>query len=180
MLALLVIAFSVAADATAVAIAASVRGLTLARGAVLALAFGAAQALMAGLGWYGGAFVDRFFSAWDHWIALGLLTIVGVKMIKEAFDPEDEKSGIVDDLRSVLVLSLATSIDALAVGASLPALGTPAPLSLVTIGAVTFVCTAAGAAFGKVLGARFGRVMEVAGGVALVLIGLNIVRSHLA
>ena len=83
MLSLLIVAFSVAADATAVAIAASVRGISFARGLAMAFAFGAAQSLMAGLGWFGGAFLEARFAAWDHWIALALLSIVGLKMIKE-------------------------------------------------------------------------------------------------
>src|SRR6185436_20905119 len=120
MLALFVLSCSVAADATAVAIAAAVRGITFTRGLVLACSFGIAQALMAGLGWLGGAALGDLWSAWDHWVALILLSAVGVKMIREAFgDRDDAREPVVSGFRSVVVLSVATSIDALAVGVSL-------------------------------------------------------------
>jgi manganese efflux pump family protein len=178
MFSLVIISFSVAADATAVAIAASVRGINFSRGLVLACAFGGAQALMAGLGWFGGAFVGEMWQAWDHWIALTLLAIVGLKMIKEAFDDDEEREPVISGIKSLIVLTVATSIDALAVGVSLPALGVPAVLSLAMIGMVTFLFTAAGAAFGRFLGERFGRTMEVAGGLALIAIGIRIVLEH--
>jgi putative Mn2+ efflux pump MntP len=82
---LLLLSCSVAADATAVAIAASVRGITWKRGFGMAFCFGFAQALMAGIGWAGGAMLGGIWSAWDHWIALALLSAVGLKMIREAF-----------------------------------------------------------------------------------------------
>ena len=182
MVALLIISFSVAADATAVAIAAAVRGASMRYGAALALAFGTAQAVMAAIGWLGGATLGTIWAAWDHWVALILLTAVGAKMIKEAFEAETE-AGEAETrvgVASVLVLSIATSLDALAVGVSLPTLGTPPLLSLSMIGLVTFFCSAAGAAFGRFLGERFGRVMEVAGGLALIAIGIRIVYEHTA
>jgi putative Mn2+ efflux pump MntP len=178
LLPLLIVSCSVAADATAVAIAGAVRGATLRRGLTLACAFGIAQALMAGLGWIGGATLGARWAAWDHWIALVLLCAVGVKMIKEVFDDEEERQATGGGLLSILVLSIATSIDALAVGVSLPAIGTPAVLSLAMIGLVTLLFSAAGAAFGRLLGDRFGRGMEIAGGLALIAIGITIVVEH--
>jgi putative Mn2+ efflux pump MntP len=178
-IALFIVSCGVAADATAVAIAASLRGITFARGLVLACAFGAAQALMAGAGWFGGAVLGDLWSAWDHWIALALLTIVGGKMIHEALGAEEERAPLISSVSSVIVLSIATSIDALAVGVSLPTLGAGAPLSLGMIGIVTFLFTAAGAAFGRFLGDRFGRIMEILGGLALIGIGVKIVFDHL-
>jgi putative Mn2+ efflux pump MntP len=177
-LSLLIVAFSVAADATAVAIAASVRGTTFRRGMLLATAFGLAQAVMAGLGWYGGAALGALWTSWDHWVALALLTFVGGKMIKEALEPEEEREANVTNARAIFVLSIATSLDALAVGVSLPALGNSALISLFLIGAITFLCSAAGAAFGRVLGQRFGRGMEIAGGIALIAIGIRIAFGH--
>ena len=174
MIALLILSCSVAADATAVAIAASVRGITFARGATLALAFGVAQSLMAALGLLGRNAVGVYWMRWDHWVALAMLSAVGLKMIKEAFAKEEDRAPA-----SVVLLALATSIDALAIGVTLPALGTPPALSLAMIGIVTFILSAGGAAFGRYLGERFGRGMEIAGGLALIAIGIRVVFEHL-
>lgn len=177
-LSLLIVSCSVAADATAVAIAAAVRGVSLRRGLLMATAFGSAQAVMAGLGWVGGAVVDRLWSAWDHWIALALLSGVGLKMIREAFASDDERESAVDGFIALVVLSIATSIDALAVGVSLPTLGVGPFVTLAMIGIVTLLFSAAGAAFGRLLGERFGKAMEVTGGLALIAIGVKIVHDH--
>ncbi|HKR62708.1 MAG TPA: manganese efflux pump, partial [Thermoanaerobaculia bacterium] len=141
MLTLIVLSCSVAADATAVSIAASVRGINAARGLAMAAAFGVAQAVMAGLGWAGGALFGELWSAWDHWVALVLLAGVGVKMIREAF--AEERAPATASAGSIALLAIATSLDALAVGVSLPALRAPALLALTMIGAVTFLFSAA-------------------------------------
>lgn len=177
MLTLIVLSLGVAADATAVSIAASVRRVTLRRGLVMAALFGTAQAVMAAIGWFGGTLVGRFWTAWDHWIALLLLTIVGVKMIKEAFE-EEEAEDEDDGVWTLVVLTIATSIDSLAVGVSLPALGQPPLIALALIGGTTFLCSVAGSALGRYLGERFGRMIEVAGGLTLIAIGVHIVLEH--
>ncbi len=176
-LTLLILSCSVAADATAVAIAASVAGITLKRGLLLAFFFGSAQAAMAGIGWLGGATLGQLWSDWDHWIALILLSAVGLNMIREAFGDEERQPLFTRPL-TLLMLSLATSIDALAVGVSLPTLKTSAAVALTMIGAVTFLFTFAGSALGRFLGQRFGRVVEVAGGLGLIAIGISIVVDH--
>ena len=180
MAAVFILAFSVAADATAVAIAASVRGISTRHGLTMALAFGTAQSVMAAIGWLGGATFGALWAAWDHWVALALLTAVGAKMIKEGLESEhdEDQEATQPGLASLLGLSIATSIDSLAVGVSLPTLGAPPVLTLSMIGLVTFLCSAAGAAFGRFLGARFGRLMEVGGGLALIAIGVRIVIEH--
>ena len=178
MLTLIILSCGVAADATAVSIAASVRGITIARGVVMAAAFGVAQALMAGIGWAGGRLSGELWSAWDHWIALALLSAVGVKMIREAITRDEQKEPPVAGFTSIAILTVATSLDALAVGVSLPTLGAPAIVALTMIGVVTFLFSAAGAALGRYLGERFGRIIEIAGGVALIAIGISIVIEH--
>lgn len=145
----------------------------------MASLFGAAQALMAGAGWVGGAVLGDLWSAWDHWIALLLLCAVGVKMIKEAFDEDAEREAGGAGFWPLLVLTVATSLDALAVGVSLPALGAAPLVALALIGGVTFLFSAAGAALGRFLGQRFGRLIEVAGGLGLIAIGIRIVVEHL-
>ena len=178
MLTLLILSLSVAADATAVSIAASVRGVTMRRALLMALLFGSAQSLMAAIGWGGGAVVGRLWTEWDHWIALTLLTIVGAKMIKEGFEDEEEREAAEAGIATLLLLTLATSIDSLAVGVSLPALGQPPLLALAMIGIVTFLFSIAGAALGRYLGERFGRAIEIAGGAGLIAIGIHIVLEH--
>lgn len=175
MIPLLIVALSVAADATAVSIAAAVRGMSRARGIALALVFGAAQSAMAAAGWIGGAVIGRQFSRWSPWIALLLLVVVGVRMIREAFEEEEERELFVDRIAGILMLAIATSLDSLGVGVSLPALGVNAVVALAVIGVTTFVLSASGSAFGRLLGARFGRRMEIAGGLALIAIGIRIV-----
>lgn len=177
MLTLFLLSCSVAADATAVAVAASVRGVTLWRGLILACCFGVAQAVMAGIGWAGGTLLGDLWSSWDHWVALILLSAVGIKMIQDAFDPTDARPAGAG-WPAVLVLSIATSLDALAVGVSLPALKQPAAVALAMIGAVTFLLCSLGAACGRILGVRFGRAIEIAGGVGLIAIGVSIVIQH--
>lgn len=178
MFSLLVLSVSVAADATAVAIAASVRGITFTRGLVMALCFGAAQSVMAGIGWLGGLALGEQWEKWDHWIALVLLSGVGIKMIREAFTEDHGAEPFVASWSAILFLALATSIDALAVGVSLRTLDVPIAVALMLIGLVTFLLSAAGAAFGRFLGERFGRLIEVAGGAGLIAIGISIVVDH--
>ena len=179
MLSLLILSLSVAADATAVAIAASVRGITSKRGLLMAVAFGLAQSIMAAIGWTFGELFGESWKAWDHWIALALLSGVGLKMIKEAFEDSDEDVPL-HGAGTLLTRALATSLDALAVGVTLPTVTTTPITALALMGGVTLVCSALGIAFGRFLGERFGRVIEVAGGITLILIGANIVREHLA
>lgn len=177
MLTVLLLAIGVAADATAVAVVASVAGVTRRRAIEMAFCFGGAQALMSALGWIGGISLGKSWAAGDHWVALVLLSIVGVKMIRSAVSGQPKpllQSGF-----ALLVLSLATSIDALAVGVSLATIEVDARIAIAAIGIVTFVCVLAGAAIGRHVGARFGRNIEIAGGVVLIGIGIAIVVQHL-
>ena len=179
---LLVIAVGVSADAFAVAVAKGlhVRRLTLRDTGGLALSFGAFQALMPLLGWLlGRSFADRITEI-DHWIAFGLLLLIGAKMIREAVSPSDEEEdsdGI--GLRELLVLSVATSIDALAVGISFAFLDVSIIPAVALIGVITAVVTAIGVVIGRRAGGRFGRPAEIAGGVVLILIGTRILLEHL-
>jgi putative Mn2+ efflux pump MntP len=100
-------------------------------------------------------------------------------MFKEAFAGTEERARPADGPGTLFVLAVATSLDALAVGASLPTLGVNAAVALAMIGIVTLLFSAAGAAFGRFLGERFGRAMEIAGGLALIAIGVRIVYEHM-
>ena len=179
-LALLLIAVGVSADAFAVAAA---RGVTIRRGTTapalaIAVTFGGFQALMPLLGWLVGVRVADGIDRVDHWIAFGLLAAVGVRMVRGAFtDEEDGYSRL--GLRELLVLGVATSIDALAVGLSLAFVPVNIVLAVTVIGVTTFCFSLLGVRLGQRSGTRFGTAAEVVGGVVLIGIGLHVLVEHL-
>ncbi len=184
-LTLLGIAVGLAMDAFAVAIATGI-----ALGAVsgrqtfrLAFHFGLFQFLMPVIGYLAGMAVERYIEGYDHWLAFALLGYIGGKMVYEGgWGDGKEGNGGKDPTRgiSLVVLSVATSIDALAVGISLGVLHNEGIVYPgVVIGVVACTFTAAGLHLGKRLGAVFGKRMEVVGGLVLVAIGLKILFDHL-
>jgi len=177
-------AVALAMDAFAVAIASgiSLRRVTGRQTLRMAWHFGMFQALMPFAGWSAGhAIVSRVENI-DHWIAFGLLVFVGLRMVRSAWRPEDHLEGRPDPTRgaTLLLLSLATSVDALAVGLSLSLLGVDILWPAVVIGAVCFAFTACGLHLGRLVGAhsRIGRWAELAGGIILLAIGLKILQDH--
>lgn len=152
----------------------------------MALFFGLFQAAMPLAGWLGTAHFSQYLEAVDHWIAFGLLAFIGGKMIKESFDDDSQPSFNPLRLRTQLLLAVATSIDALAVGISMACLGydhiTALTLPLVMIGTASVVMSIAG----YWLGVRFGRIVarrikpELIGGLVLVFIGIKVLLSHIA
>ena len=180
-LSLVLIAVGLAMDAFAVAIC---KGLAMKRPgpkAILAVGlwFGFFQALMPAIGYFLGSSFYDYISDYDHWIAFTLLAAIGLNMIREALS--DEEEGVDDSIgfRTMLVLAIATSIDALAVGISLAMTGDDILTSAVVIGVVTLLISAAGVKIGSVFGDRFGRKAELVGGAILILIGLRILLEHL-
>lgn len=183
---LLLIALGTSADAFAVALGRGLHlpTLTAVRVGLIALVFGAFQAGMPLLGWLLGSTFAESISGVDHWIAFGLLALVGGKMLWEAFHPDDadeDTSGDTDvlDLKVLLVLGVATSIDALAVGVSLSFVAVSIGWAVLLIGVVTALVSAAGVVIGHRVGIRWGRPAEIVGGVVLILIGVSIVLEHL-
>jgi putative Mn2+ efflux pump MntP len=146
----------------------------------LAWHFGLFQALMPALGWLVGSAVVQWIAPFDHWVALGLLSFVGVRMIRSGLSP-DAESYYTDPSRggTLVLLSVATSIDAFAVGLSLAVLGVPIVYPAVVIGVVTGLLSLIGLLLGNRLGKTFGKRMEIAGGVILIAIGVRIVVTHL-
>ncbi len=140
--------------------------------------FGLFQAGMAGAGAVGGAWIATHAAAWDHWIAFGLLTVIGGRMALGG-GGDDEATATLS-LAALVGLAVATSIDALAAGVTLPLLGPPLALSLGMIGLVTLVLAGAAAWAGRAVGAHLGAWVERAGGVALIAIGLRILAQHLS
>jgi manganese efflux pump family protein len=181
-LALLAVAFALAMDAFAVAIVTGLglRPLTWRPVARMAGAFGGFQALMPALGWSAGAAVHHYIAAFDHWIACGLLAIVGGHMAIESLREEEERAPS-DPTRGVtlLLLAVATSIDAFAVGLSLAMVRSGIVVPVIVIGVVAAVMTAVGMLLGRRLGVRWGKRVEVIGGLVLIAIGVKIVIEHL-
>jgi putative Mn2+ efflux pump MntP len=182
-LSLLALACALAMDAFAVAI---VTGLTLCpmtRRHVFRLAFhfGLFQALMPTLGWLAGNAVYVYISAFDHWVAFGLLAVVGGRMLWESRHGEPDGRAAADPTSgwSLVVLSVATSIDALAVGLSLAMLGASIAVPALVIGVVAAGFTAAGMVLGRRIGALWGKRVEVLGGLILLGIGVKILLEHL-
>jgi len=142
--------------------------------------FGLFQALMPVIGWLAGRTIIQWVSAWDHWIAFGLLAIIGSRMIYEAFS-DKEKADERDPTKglSLVLLSIATSIDALAVGFSLSVIGVSIWMPSLVIGLVAGILTVVGMLLGGRIGDRWGSRVEIFGGVILIGIGLKILAEHL-
>ena len=142
--------------------------------------FGGFQALMPLIGFFLGRFFAEIITAYDHWIAFVLLAFIGGKMIWEALDPEaaEDVDGAMD-AKTMFLLAVATSIDALAVGVTFAFLEVNILPAVLFIGCTTFVCSAAGVKVGSVFGARYKKKAELCGGAVLVLIGLKLLLEGL-
>lgn len=146
----------------------------------MALFFGAFQAIMPLVGFLAGLSLKQYIVHCDHWIAFGLLAIVGVKMIYESFKIKSEaKTSDPSNIIVLLVLSVATSIDALAVGVTLSLIAGSVILAVSIIGLVTFVLSYLGVQIGKRFGHFFESRIEALGGVILIAIGTKILFEHL-
>ncbi len=179
---ILIVAVGLSMDAVAVALAASAS--QRARGARatfrLSFHFGLFQFLMPVAGWFIGVSVAGYISAVDHWIAFGLLTLVGVRMIRAATSGADPTLARDPSRGSTLVLlSVATSIDALAIGLTLAMLGSGIWYASLIIGLVTASLSCLAILAGSRIGQAFGRRMEIVGGLALIAIGVRILWQHL-
>jgi manganese efflux pump family protein len=178
---ILLIAVGLSMDAFAVALGAAASGRASDGRAAFRLAFhfGLFQFLMPVLGWFVGLAVAPIVASFDHWVAFGLLAVVGVKMIRAGAGPDGETSRA-DPTRgwTLVMLSVATSIDALAVGLSLAMLADRVWQPAVVIGVVTGTLTLLGVGLGHRVGGWVGRRMETVGGVILIAVGLRIVYQH--
>lgn len=142
--------------------------------------FGGFQALMPLIGYFLGTLFIDAISAIDHWVAFGLLVIIGVNMLREALGSEEETADADLSVKTMFIMAVATSIDALAVGISLAMAGvTNIWLAVLLIGATTFVLSAIGVKVGNVFGSRYEKKAEIVGGVILILLGVKILLEHL-
>lgn len=182
---LFLIAVGLSMDAFAVSVCKGLcmKRLNLRQAVVIALFFGGFQALMPLVGWALGTQFEKYITPVDHWIAFVLLAIIGSKMLWDAFHEDDEGAACPADdkldLRELVMLAVATSIDALAVGITFAFLRVDILTSVGLIGATTFVLSIVGVAVGHRFGTRYEKPATIAGGVVLVLIGLKILLEHL-
>ena len=178
------IAVALAMDAFAVAIVTglTVKPLTQRHVFRLAFHFGLFQFFMPIIGWAAGTVVQKHIADFDHWVAFGLLSFIGGKMIWGSLSGDSQKNDSRNDPTSgwqLVVLSIATSIDALAVGLSLGLIGSTIIKPAVIIGMVAAGFTAIGMALGRQIGSVWGKRVEIAGGLILIAIGIKIVIDHL-
>ena len=178
---LMLLAVGLSMDALAVSIC---KGLamdrvTLGRMVLVGLWFGGFQGLMPLLGWLLGSRFSLYITAIDHWIAFVLLGIIGSSMIKESREDEEEEISASFDVKTMLALAVATSIDALAVGVTFAFLHVNIVWAVTFIGCTTFVLSAIGVKAGNVFGMKYKSRAELAGGVILILMGIKILLEHL-
>ncbi len=180
---ILLIAIGLSFDCFAVALGASTSGsrITSLQMFRVSAAFGVFQAAMPVLGWLAGRTLVELISDYDHWVAFGLLLIVGGRMIWESFHSKEGKAADRDFSKgfTLLTLAVATSIDALAVGLSFAFLSANIVVAVLTIGAVAFLITGVGFLIGRKAGQFLGKRAETIGGIILIGIGIRILLVHL-
>ena len=144
--------------------------------------FGAFQALMPLIGYFLGAQFEHLIKAFDHWIAFGLLLLIGINMIKEAMSDDDDDENVDScdcGFKTMLMMAVATSIDALAVGVSFAFLSVNIWKSVLVIGVTTFLFSFVGVRIGNIFGSRYSKAAEITGGLILIGLGVKILLEHL-
>jgi len=181
---LLLLAVGLSMDAFAVSVC---KGLSMQKaglktGVICGSWFGGFQALMPLIGFYLGSLFAAAIEAFDHWVAFGLLAIIGINMLREAFEKEEKCGCCEADLsfKTMFVMAIATSIDALAVGISLAMTpGVNIWLAIALIGVITFIMCCIGVKIGSIFGSKFEKKAQIAGGVILIGLGIKILLEHL-
>lgn len=178
---LFIIAVGLSMDAFAVSVCKglSVQKLEMRHALICGLYFGGFQALMPFIGYYLGSQFESMITQIDHWAAFILLGVIGINMLKEAREKEEEEMDASFGIKAMLPLALATSIDALAVGITFAFLKVNILWAVVFIGAVTFILSVAGVWAGHFFGMKYKSRAEFAGGMILILMGVKILLEHL-
>lgn len=178
---LLLLSIGLAMDAFAVSICKgiSMKKMDWKKACIIGLWFGGFQALMPTIGYFLGNTFESLVTSIDHWIAFALLGFIGGKMIKEALSNKKEESDDDVSFKTMLILAIATSIDALAVGITFAFLEVNIVLAIVLIGIVSFVLSVIGTKIGNRFGSKYERKAELIGGIILVLLGTKILLEHL-
>lgn len=182
-LALIGVGLSMDAFAVSICKGLGMKRLRMDQALLIALFFGGFQALMPLLGWFLGSGFQSFIEPVDHWIAFALLAFIGAKMLWDAFHDDEEEDAAAEnarlDLKELVMLAIATSIDALAVGISFAFLQVDIVPAVALIGIITFALSLVGVAVGHVFGSRFEKPATIIGGIVLIAIGLKILLEHL-
>ena len=177
---LLAVGLSMDAFAVAVCKGLAMKKITVSNAGVVGLWFGGFQALMPLLGYLLAAQFKDSITAYSHWIAFALLSLIGGNMIREAImEKEEEAADSALSVRSMLPLAIATSIDALAVGVTFAFLDVRILPSVILIGCTTFLLSAAGVKAGSLFGAKYEKKAEILGGIILILLGVKTLLEHL-
>ena len=179
---IILVGLGVAMDAFAVSVCKglSMKTLDWKKAIVIALYFGIFQMLMPAIGYFLGTAFEGIVTSVDHWIAFILLALIGGNMIKEAFSKEgSEKCNDCVDFKTMVILAIATSIDALAVGITFAFLQTNILLAMTVIGVITFIISLMGVKIGNKFGNKYEKKAEFIGGFILILIGIKILLEHL-
>ncbi len=177
---LFILAVGLSMDAFAVSICKglSVQRLRPRHALICGAYFGGFQALMPLIGWLLGRQFEELIKSIDHWIAFGLLVLIGANMIRESFGKDEEVNDSFS-FKTMLPLAIATSIDALAVGVTFAFLEVQIVPAILLIGVTTFAISAAGVKIGNVFGTKYKSKAELAGGIILILLGIKILIEHL-
>ena len=178
---LIILSIGLAMDAFAVAVCKglSMQKMSWEKGLIIGAYFGIFQALMPFIGYLLGVNFQEKIVNVDHWLAFILLGIIGLNMIKEAVSKEAEKANDSIKFKDMLILAIATSIDALAVGITFAFLKVNVGLAITLIGVITFMISVIGVKIGNVFGCKYEKKAELAGGLILIVLGAKILLEHL-
>ena len=178
---LILLSIGLGMDAFAVSVCKgiSMKKMNWKKACIIGLYFGGFQAIMPVIGYFFGNSFESIITNIDHWIAFILLAIIGAKMIQEAFQKEEEEYNEDISVKTMLVLSIATSIDALAVGITFAFLKVNLLLAITLIGTITFILSVIGTKIGNKFGDKYKSKAELAGGIILIIIGLKILLEHI-
>lgn len=181
LLTLFITAVGLSMDAFAVSICKglAMKKLDLKKALIIGLWFGGFQALMPAAGYFLGSRFEQYVTAIDHWIAFILLSLIGANMIKEALSKDENETTDSVDVKTMFLLAVATSIDALAVGVTYAFLRVAVIPAISFIGITTFALSVAGVKVGNIFGTKYKSKAELAGGVILILMGIRILTEHL-
>lgn len=177
-----IIAFSMSADAFAASVG---KGVALKKPKLsyamrIGLIFGGVETLTPIIGWLLGIMASSFISSVDHWVAFAILSVIGCKMIYEGFHNEEAERKESHKLSILVLTAIGTSIDAMAVGATLALLNANIWIMAAMIGAATFIMATIGIMTGHYIGTKAGKIAEIIGGLCLITIGTKILIEHLA